>query len=362
MVEVLEAQRFVRDLFSAMGVPANAADEMADVLIAADYMGQRSMGIYRLPVIVEDLLKLKIDPRMQPKVVNEREAMAFVDGYNSPGPVVANFCMDLAMQKARNGAIGFVAVRRSNCIGMASWYTCQALAQRMIGLCMTNGQPLLVPSGGVEPLLGSNCLACSAGTTQEQFVVDIGMSAYSIERLEQEHREGRLWKLPRQLALDSCGKPTCSAAEALHAQRMRPFAPEHKGFGLAAMVDILCGVMTGARYASQVQRRGLFEKGSEIADLGQIFIAIDPMHFCASFEERLADFHQQLRDILPNDVNEPALIPGDKEHQHMEMVDHQGGIILSPHTISVLKEMGERFSLAPLLVKYGDEGFSTNET
>lgn len=196
LVNVLEVQRFVSDVFAAMDVPSRAASEMADALIAADYMGQRSMGIHRLPSIASDLLNLRIDARMQPKVLCEREALALVDGQNAPGPVVANFCMDLAMLKARDQGIGFVAARRSNNIGMASWYACQALAQRMIGLCMSNGRTILVPSGGIEPLLGDNSMAFAAASTQEQFLMDMGMSAYRIEQLELDYCNGYLQQLP----------------------------------------------------------------------------------------------------------------------------------------------------------------------
>ncbi|XP_034488423.1 2,3-diketo-L-gulonate reductase [Drosophila innubila] len=348
LVNVLEVQRFVSDVFAAMNVPLQAASEMADALIAADYMGQRSMGIHRLPSIASDLLNLRVDARMQPKVLCEREALALVDGQNAPGPVVANFSMDLAMLKARDQGIGFVAARRSNNIGMASWYACQALAQRMIGLCLSNGLPILVPSGGIEPLLGDNCIACAAASTQEQFLVDIGMSAYPIQQLELDYCNGYLQELPPQLALDCNGHPTTSTAAALRAQRLHPFTPEHKGFGVAAMVDILCGVMTGARYASQLGRRGLFSLDQDMADLGQVYIAIDPMRFCVSFEERLADFHQLLRNVLPCNPNQPPLIPGDKENQHMQMVDDQGGLILSPCTLYVLQELSERFNINPI--------------
>ncbi|KAM8706041.1 hypothetical protein ACLKA7_010344 [Drosophila subpalustris] len=350
LVNVLEAQRFVSDVFAAMQVPFKAASEMADALIAADYMGQRSMGIHRLPSIAAELINLRVDPQIQPKVLCEREAMALVDGQNAPGPVVGNFCMDLAMVKARDQGIGLVAARRSNNIGMASWYACQALSQRMIGLCMSNGLPVLVPSGGIEPLLGANSIACAATSAQEQFLLDMGMSAYPIEQLELDYCNGHLQQLPPQVALDCNGRPTTSATDALQAQRLRPFSPEHKGFGLAAMVDVLCGVMTGARYASQLaqSQRGLFYAEDDIADLGQVFIVIDPMRFCVSFEERLSDFHQLLRNVLPCNPNQPPLIPGDRERQHMQMVDDQGGLILSPCTLYVLQELSERFNISPI--------------
>lgn len=125
LVDVLEAQRFVSQVFAAMDVPKQAASEMADVLIAADYMGHRSMGIHRLPAIAADLLNGTVVGTATPTIISELEAIGLVDGHNAPGPVVANFCMDLAIQKAREVGIGWVSACHSNCIGMASWYACQ---------------------------------------------------------------------------------------------------------------------------------------------------------------------------------------------------------------------------------------------
>ncbi|KAH8310388.1 hypothetical protein KR044_001052 [Drosophila immigrans] len=351
LVDILEVQRFVSDVFAALHVPPQAASEMADALIAADYMGQRSLGIHRLPAIANDLINLRVDPCMQPKVIREREALALVDGHNAPGPVVANFCMDLAMTKARDQTIGLVAARRSNNIGMASWYACQALSQRLLGVCMSNGLPILVPSGGQEPLMGANSVACAAASSEQQFLVDVGMSGYPIEQLEIDYCNGYLHQLPPHLALDCNGVPTTSVPDALQAQRLLPFTPDYKGYGLAAMIETLCGVMTGARFASQLGRSGLFSTDQDTADLGQLFIAIDPMRFCVSFEERLTDFQQLIRKVLPCHANESPLLPGDMENQHMQMVDEQGGLTLSPCTRYVLQELGERLNIKPIVVQ-----------
>lgn len=351
LVDVLEAQRFVSQVFSAMQVPKQAASEMADALIAADYMGQRSMGIHRLPSIAADLLNCTVAGDATPGIVSEKKAIALVDGHNAPGPVVANFCMDLALQKAREVGIGWVSARSSNCIGFASWYACQALEQQMIGLCMTNAAPTLVPAGGIEPVLGENPIACAASGVHEQFVADFGMAACSVDELELSYCNGWSKEVPKLVALDRNGKETTSTEEALRAQRIRAFQPEHKGFGLAAAVDILCGVMTGARYANQIQRRGVYSTENAPANLGQVYVAIDPMRFCPTFEDRLADFHRLLRQAVPSKVGKPPMVPGDKELQHMKMVDEQGGLTMSSCTLSVLEELATEFDIEPLKMK-----------
>ncbi|SPP83977.1 ureidoglycolate dehydrogenase (NAD(+)) [Drosophila guanche] len=351
IVEIMEAHRFVKDVFAAMDVPWDSATDMADSLIAADYMGHRSMGIHRLPSIAADLLNSTITASAMPEIIKEKPSVALVDGCNAPGPVVGKFCMDLALRKARTVGIGWVGARHSNCIGMASWYAWRALDQRMIGVCMSNAAPTLVPAGGIEAVLGENPIACAASGAKEQFVADFGMSAVSVADLELSYCNGNAKQLPPLAALDSEGRETTFTAEALRSQRLRAFQPEYKGFGLAAMVDIMCGVMTGARYATRLQQRGVYNADNAPANLGQVFIAIDPMRFCASFEDRLIDFHRLLRSATPCQKALPPLVPGDKEFAHMQAVDDQGGLFMSPCTLGVLKELAEQLIIEPLQMK-----------
>jgi len=68
----------------------------------------------------------------EPIVVKESEATALVDGNNLLGPVVGNFCMHLAIEKAKKVGIGMVVANRSNHYGIAGHYSMQALKERLI--------------------------------------------------------------------------------------------------------------------------------------------------------------------------------------------------------------------------------------
>ena len=47
----------------------------------------------------------------EPMILQERPATSHVDGCNLLGPVVGNFCMDLAIRKAWGAGIGFVTAK-----------------------------------------------------------------------------------------------------------------------------------------------------------------------------------------------------------------------------------------------------------
>jgi LDH2 family malate/lactate/ureidoglycolate dehydrogenase len=68
----------------------------------------------------------------EPKILKEAVATAWVDGMNLLGPVVGNFCMNLAIEKAKKCGIGMVVAKRSNHYGIAGYYSMQALNQGFI--------------------------------------------------------------------------------------------------------------------------------------------------------------------------------------------------------------------------------------
>ena len=68
--------------------------------------------------------------------------------------------------------------------------------------------------------------------------------------------------------------------------------------GLGALVDILTGVMAGANYSTKI-RHWTHNASDAIADLGQVFIAVDPNCFAPNFEDRMVDFNSRLRGCEP---------------------------------------------------------------
>lgn len=68
----------------------------------------------------------------EPKLIKDLGATALVDGMNLLGPVVGNFCMDLAIKKAKEFGIGMVVTKRSNHYGIAGYYSMQALQHGLI--------------------------------------------------------------------------------------------------------------------------------------------------------------------------------------------------------------------------------------
>ncbi|KAG8233871.1 hypothetical protein J437_LFUL006894 [Ladona fulva] len=111
IVPLTEVCRFVSDAMEAVGTPKMHAAAMADLLVAADYRGHFSHGLNRLEMYVRDVRSKSTNAEATPTILKEKAAVALVNGNNALGPVVGNFCMDLAMKKAKETGVGWVSAR-----------------------------------------------------------------------------------------------------------------------------------------------------------------------------------------------------------------------------------------------------------
>ncbi|CAI5441792.1 unnamed protein product [Caenorhabditis angaria] len=119
-----------------------------------------------------------------PIILSERAATAWVDGNNLLGPVVGNFCMDLAIKKAKEAGIGWVVAKGSNHYGIAGWYSLRALKQGLLGMSMTNTSPLCYPTRSAKPALGTNPISLAApGVNNDSFVLDMASTTVAIGKL-----------------------------------------------------------------------------------------------------------------------------------------------------------------------------------
>lgn len=84
----------------------------ADLLIAADVRGHFSHGMNRLEMYINDLMINSTAGGAIPEILKETPATAWVDGKNGLGAVVGEFCMDLAIKKAKSSGVGWVCAKR----------------------------------------------------------------------------------------------------------------------------------------------------------------------------------------------------------------------------------------------------------
>tara|TARA_B100001559_G_scaffold320587_1_gene333278 strand:+ start:2980 stop:3987 length:1008 start_codon:yes stop_codon:yes gene_type:complete len=245
----------------------------ADYLIKAELVEARSHGLTRLKMYCDRLKKKLINPRPKIKIKRISSSISYIDADNSIGFVSGNIGIAQAIKNAKKTGIGLVAVKKSSHFGLSSFYAEQAVKKNLIVLCFTNAPPALAPYGAKKSLFGTNPICFGVPTGKTPFILDTSTSMINRGKIRHAHKFGK--KIPHGVALDKSGKITTNAAEALKGTQL-PIA-EFKGSGLAWMVDILSGVLTGSSHSGKT--KDPFDDFSGPQNVGHLFITIDPKVF-----------------------------------------------------------------------------------
>src|SRR5512139_3407993 len=133
-VPVKELVDFIEVALEAMGIPAEDAKIIADVVITSDLWGIASHGIAHLKMYHERIKAGLQLPVTRWNVVKDTPTTAVVDGGNGMGMVVGFNAMKIAIEKARQYGLGAAAVRNSSHYGVAGYYSLMAAREGMVGI------------------------------------------------------------------------------------------------------------------------------------------------------------------------------------------------------------------------------------
>jgi len=175
-----------------------------------------------------------------------------------------------------------------------------------------------VPTFGAEPVFGTNPIAFAAPAGRHPpFCLDMATSTVALGKLKLAtlHDQG----IRPGWAVDDRGNPLLDPREALKHGHLTPLGgtPEmssHKGYGLAAMVEILSTILPGAFFAAT---RAVQHPDAERYNVGHFFMAIDPKAFRAEgeFEKEMEELIDYLHASKRAQAEQPVLVPGDPEQR-----------------------------------------------
>lgn len=339
----------------ACGTPPDEADVLADTLVVADVRGVASHGLVRLPIY---LRRVREGGYRLPTVVrfaDEDAAVCHLDGGGGLGQVVAVRAMESAIGRARRHGIGAIAVSNSNHLGAAAYYAIMALGHDMIGVAITNTPPAMAPWGGIDRKLGNNPIAVAvpAGKT---WPVVLDMAQTVVARGWIKIAAGRGLPIPLGWALDSAGQPTTDAEAALNGLLL-PIGG-YKGYGLAVIVEILAGVLSGAGIATELVDLGFSLSAERAADeataeifrrsqnIGHFVAAIDIRRFqpIEVFKSRMDWLATEIKSSrLASSVAE-ILLPGEREYRCQEE-RLRDGVPLPGDVLASLQAMAQELGL-----------------
>jgi LDH2 family malate/lactate/ureidoglycolate dehydrogenase len=299
---------WVSRVLELAGVPEAVHRVEAEIMVEADLFGVPSHGVRMLPLTLQGLKEGKAKPNPRVSVLRERAAAKVIDGDNGPGRFVALEGMNSAVELASRCGIGACLALRTTHWGRAHAYAYRAAQRAMIGICTTNAVPNMTAWGSAHPILGNNPLAIGvpASSRSTPVVLDFAMSQAAVGKIGTYLREER--RVPHGWGVDEAGNPTDDPARILASRRLLPFG-EHKGAGLAIMMELLTGALGGDLLAHEIydmDRTGL-DPGTS-----KLFIAIDPAAFSApaEFDRKCRQFEEWVRQTAGPGV--AVDFPGDR--------------------------------------------------
>ncbi len=333
------------------GMRPDDARLVASTLVEADLRGVTSHGLVRLSIYANNVRSGRVSGSAQPAVAREDSSMVLVDGENAMGQVVATRSMELAIDRAGKSGVGVVAARNSNHLGACATYARLAAAHGMIGVAMTNAAAAMAPWGGVTAVVGNNPLAIAAPSGSHCPVV-LDMAQTVVARGKVKLAEMRGQSIPVGWAQDERGRPTQDATEGLRGTLLP--VGGYKGYGMAVMVDLLTGALSGAALSPEISNMGFTGAGHTGTvgkeppgkGVGHWFLALDIDHFVPldEFVRRVAGYAEILRSTRLGEGVTRIYLPGEPECL-AEQERVANGI---PYEASVVEELRQLASEADL--------------
>jgi L-2-hydroxycarboxylate dehydrogenase (NAD+) len=341
---------FCRRVFESFGISAADAEQAAHILLVADCRGIDSHGVARLKAYVDLLETGRINPKPNIRVVRDSPAAATVDGDNGLGMTVASRANALAMEKAERVGAGWVAVCNTNHYGIAGYYAMEALRRDLIGFCMTNTTSIVAPLWGAQRRLGTNPIAVAFPALEEPpIIIDMATTSAAFGKVENAMRRGEA--IPAGWAVDADGRVTTDPLDVVKGGALLPMGSDkerggHKGYCLSAMVDLLCGPLSGANWGPFTPPFIMLKTAQERTvgkGIGHFFgaLKIDAFIDSNEFKRQVDDWIRTFRATKPAPGTEGPLIPGDPERIAEERIRREGVTLLGP-VIDDLRDVSRR--------------------
>ena len=340
-ISAMECTRFIREVWIALGLSREDAETWAELLVETSLTGVDSHGIRMLTRYVACVENGGIDIRGVPEILLEREATAAIDAHGAIGYLSALMATEKAVEKAKKYGTGCVNVRNVNHIGACGLYARRAAKAGCIGIVSVVSKSGMAPWGGISALLGTDPIAIAAPIQgKPDFLLDISTSVVAAGKVIKAFDSGG--EIPPGWVQDEQGNPITHPTKGYRGTLM-PLG-DHKGYGLAMVVEILTAGLGGGVFASELFSWVTHPDRPMGASLMVICLDIGHFQDPGTFGERLADWVSLLTDSPRKDGNPRILYPGLIEAE-TAIERGRSGIPLEPLTHDQFLELAKRLEV-----------------
>ena len=320
-------------IFRKHGLSKSHSKISTDAIINAELVGAYGHGLSRLKMYCKRIKKKVINPRPKIKIINYSKSISHIDADNSIGFVAADLAIKKAIDNAKKTGIGMVAVKNSGHYGLSGYWAEQAVRKNLMTMIYTNAPPAIAPHGARKSLFGTNpiCFGSPSGS-KVPFILDTSMSMINRGKIRFASKINE--KIPIGVALDKFGNSTTNANKALTGVQL-PIAG-YRGSGLAWMVDILSGVLTGSSHAGEV--KDPFDDFSGPQNVGHLFITFKNNLFVKNFNSRIKHNIKKIKKLPKIKGVKEIMYPGQNKYARNK-ANSKKGIKISNQIKFEIKEL-----------------------
>ncbi len=324
-------QELLKGKLTGRGFAENDASLSARLFTESSCDGVYSHGLNRFPAYIRNVDRGYIKADEKPKRMLHHGVLEQWNGQLGPGNLNAWFCMERAMEIARENGVGCVALRQTNHWLRGGTYGWQAADNGCIAMLWSNTTGNMVPWGGIDPTIGNNPFILAVPRASGHVVLDFAQTLYSYGKMSQYLKHGEL--LPYMCGYDSDGNLTNDPESIVNSMRALP-AGLWKSSGLAIMLDLIAVILSGGKSTMEINRQD-YETG-----LSQVFIAIAPHSgIYGETRETLVDrIITNLQETTPAGNQEKVRYPGERTLKIREE-NRKKGIPVDPEIWKQVQEL-----------------------
>lgn len=347
VISIQQANEFIVRVYEGLGMSAEHAKIVAELMLTADLSGADGHGIFRLPQYASRILDggINLHPKMH--LLKDAPSIGLLHGDNAMGHLVMHECTQMAIEKAKKTGIGWMGCCYGNHAGAGSLYTNLVAQAGFVGMYLAVGSANhMAPWGGIDMLLSTNPIAFSVpmGEAVAPVTLDMATTVAAYGKVKMKVQKGE--EMPVGWMIDKQGNPLTDPKRS--SEGMLVPIGEYKGYGLSLMIALLAGCMNGASVGSELVDFNADSKA--ITNTGQTIVAINP-DFLGGAEHLIADSNR-LVDEIRSSRKLPGVdvirIPGDgiAKNKATRSVE---GIPISETLFKALQETAKRAGVAPLV-------------
>jgi LDH2 family malate/lactate/ureidoglycolate dehydrogenase len=326
------------ELLRTTGAGLQEAGLVAESLVAAELRGVPTHGINLLPAILERIAAGQMEVPTELKVIADEQAITHIDGGNGFGQTAAVEGMRRCIEKASRFGIGFSLIRNTNNVGLLALYSLMAAREGLIGICACNGAASMAPWGGADPFFGTNPFSIAApGGAGSPIVLDMSTTVVARGKIRRAARLKE--RIPLGWALDASGVPTDDPKAAIRGTLVP--VGDHKGYGMAFFIDLICGLLSGSSYARAVRT---FHQPEGPTGVGVMTMAIDINRFMPldHFSKLIDEHIRTIRGSTKAEGNSRIYLPGEIEAEREDLNKIRGVAVDPPVVKAIDGLLGKR--------------------